>query len=938
MPNYTKQQLKFMHINVRSLTANFNNFKDFVSGSQWDIIAVTETWLDANISSDSLNLNGYFFLRKDRASRGGGVGLYVANYLKYDVIETNSNIEQLWINLYVKCKKIICGVIYRPPHFNCNSFLDELETSYSKCLPISSDIFCFGDVNIDMLNIELQNTIQFNNLISELDLVQLISDPTRTAQNTATLIDVILASNKNCVLDSGVINYNYSDHDAVFCHSAIKVLKPEPILRQHRNLKNINPELFYRDDMWTQLNAIYFTDNIDSKLKLLNDTIIQVFDKYAPIRLIKLTKSPSPWLNDDIRKLMSNRDKAKERYKKSRTLEHWETYKHLRNQTTSVIRVEKKAYFKSVTETRNSSIIWKSLNNLNLNKTKVPIPPHLSNVNDINQFFLNSIPKFNNDHSDLTNYYKNNFHANVPLNLFTFQLVDLDKILSALNKIKTNSIGSDGINLEMIKMCFPIIQYHLLNIINSCILEKYFPNEWKIAQVIPIPKCNKVEEYKDLRPISILPTFSKLLESILNAQLREYLGKNNILPVHQSGFRPQHSCTTALLHITDDILRANDEGKLTLLVLLDYSKAFDSIDHDIMAAIFHYLGLSRDSIQLLCSYLLNRIQSTKIDNTTSDPMQLTLGVPQGSILGPLLFCLYTTNFHKYVRHCKMHMYADDTQLYLSFKPEELNLAVNILNSDLDSILKASNDHALTLNASKTKVLLFGTSNLYQKNSKNIKLKLDNVELEIVTEAKNLGLWMDNSFRYKLHVSKCIQKAYSCMRLMYPHRTYLSTRIKTILCETIVLSQFSYCSSVYNFCLDSLHKNKIQKVQNSCLRFIFGIKKYDHVSHKLREVQWLNMQNRFTLQASTLFHSIILNEKPGYLYDKIITRSNIHNVNVRNKNALAAPSHKTSQFERSFTYNIYKIYNGLDNSLKSLKVSAFKKHMRELLLKKQHQAK
>lgn len=285
----------------------------------------------------------------------------------------------------------------------------------------------------------------------------------------------------------------------------------------------------------------------------------------------------------------------------------------------------------------------------------------------------------------------------------------------------------------------------------------------------------------------------------------------------------------------------------------------------------------------------------------------------------------------------MHMYADDTQLYMSFKPDELNLAVTHLNSDLDSISKASNNHALTLNASKTKVLLFGTNNLYQRFVKDVKLKLNNVELEVVSEAKNLGLWMDNSFRFRLHVSKCIQKAYSCMRLMYPHRTYLSTKMKTILCETLVLSQFSYCSSVYSFCLDSVYKHKIQKVQNSCLRFIFGIKKYDHVSHKLRELNWLNMQNRFILQSSTLFHSIIFNEKPSYLCDKIIFRSNVHSVNIRNKNALAAPSHKTAQFERSFTYNIYKIYNGIEESLKILRISTFKRHMRELLLKKQHQA-
>lgn len=176
-----------------------------------------------------------------------------------------------------------------------------------------------------------------------------------------------------------------------------------------------------------------------------------------------------------------------------------------------------------------------------------------------------------------------------------------------------------------------------------------------------------------------------------------------------------------------------------------------------------------------------------------------------------------------------------------------------------------------------------------------------------------------------------------MRLLYPHRSYLSTKIKSILCETIILSQFSYCSSVYSFCLDAAYRSKIQKVQNSCLRFIFGIRKYHHVSHKLEELRWLNMQNRFILQSSTLFHSIIVNGKPSYLSDKIIIRSEVHNINVRNKNALTAPPHRTAQFERSFTFNVYKIYNNLEDSLKCLKLATFKTHVRESLFKNQNQA-
>lgn len=175
------------------------------------------------------------------------------------------------------------------------------------------------------------------------------------------------------------------------------------------------------------------------------------------------------------------------------------------------------------------------------------------------------------------------------------------------------------------------------------------------------------------------------------------------LPAHQSSFRKRYSCTTALINITDDIIRATDSGMLTALVLLDYSKAFDSIDHEILMAIMSVVGLSENATRLVKNYLSNRKQIVKIGDNLSSSLSLDSGVPQGSVTGPLLFTMYTCNFHNCIKYCNTHMYADDTQLYYSFGDNDIVAAMQRINSDLASIYRCATDYSLLLNAKKTVV-------------------------------------------------------------------------------------------------------------------------------------------------------------------------------------------------------------------------------------------
>lgn len=924
--------LNIMHLNVKSLCANFDHFKNFVFSDSWSVVAVGETWLKPNIDSALVNLDGYRFIRRDRVKRGGGVGLYLSEKLKYKVIKLSDKIEQLWVSVSLPKTKIIIGVVYRPPDFSSTEFLDELDGSISYVSSLCDNIICLGDVNIDLL----KSNLMFENFLNDLQLNQLIDEPTRITSSTATLIDILLTNNKSIIKSSGVLDYHYSDHDAIFCRLGSCRREPEIII--FRNLRGIDLERLHVLLAGEDLNKIFHIKNIDEKVNFLTHAVLSVFDLLAPIKTIKKSKPSAPWLTDTLKILMKLRDNAKSRYRRTNAPAHFIYYKQLRNLTNSAVKREKKIYFSNIRG--DPRHFWKGLRNMGIvnTKPKPKIPAHLNDPDEMNKFFIQSVPAGNCCNQDLVEFFSTNIDSSNSSESFNFKLVESSDISEAIDKIKTNAVGLDGLNLEMIKMCLPVIRDHILNIINSCLLENCFPTSWKIAQVTPIAKSQTVNDYCDLRPISILPTLSKILEHIMNNQIRAYLDVNSLFPSFQYGFRKGYGCVTALLNVTDDIIRATDDDLLTVLVLLDYSKAFDCINHVLLNSICHYFGFSNGACSLIESYLTGRGQAVRVGNALSrSVLNLTRGVPQGSILGPLLFCLYTAMFDKYVQSSKLIAYADDTQLSLSFGIGKMNESIERMNRDLQSVFEISKCYDLALNPTKTKVLLFGPKRLRENCLDSIELKINGVPLEVVQETRNLGLVMDGALRFKSHVSKIIGGAVGGLKIMYQHRSYLSKSMKSELCKSVVLSHLNYCLPVFGPCLDALDLYRLQKVQNSCIRFVFGIRKFDRVSTRLHELGWLNVKNNLILRLASIIHRVLVESRPPCLRNRILLTSQRHNINVRSRSyCITAPRHRTALYERSFTYNSYRIYSRIPERIKLLRNTTFKKNVYLWLLNTQQQ--
>lgn len=921
--------LKIGCLNVRSLVPSFANLVEVILSESFDIFCVVETWLHNGIDNNLLHINDFTLFRCDRGSRGGGLCAFVKNIFNISIISTPKNIEQLWLNINLKNEKIALGIVYKPPTLDSQIFFNEMEDTLSLIAPTVDDIICLGDFNINVLNLHNAAVDNLFSLLDEFKLKQIIDTPTRITDKTTSLIDLILVLNYERIMDKGVIENQMSDHLITFCLLETANKLNEPRMVTYRNFKNFDYNSFELDLFSIPWYSIFDMNNSDDKVLFLTSNIIQLVDRHAPLITSRFTKPPAPWLTDNIRLMISLKEKALKKYKTTKSVIHLQYYKDLRNFTNQSIKREKKAYFEYKIKNSSSKEKWQFFkhNNLVHSNKKKDLPSHLKKPNEVNSYFADSVPNATVPESTLE-FYKNNFLNN---NSFKFQFVNNDTVAKIISGISTNATGCDGVNIRILELCCPHLIPYITHIVNFCLAECEFPTMWKSAVVTVLPKKSKPENFKDLRGISILPTISKILEKVIEQQVRVYLVNNNILPTVQSGFRPGHSCTTALLHIVDDVIEATDQGLCTVLILLDFSRAFDTVNHELLKAILGYLGFAEEAIRLFDSFLRNRKQKVKIDDKISSSVDLKCGVPQGSILGPLLFTLYTSHLITNLKHCKIHLYADDTELYYSFRAPDVDHASALINDDLANFIKSAEDHCLLINPKKSNIIVFGPKKQRNIVKTELHILIDNNPLEALDQVKSLGVLIDSDLRFVGQVNDLVQKAYVNLKYIYGNRYYLTQSAKILLCETLVLSLFNYADSLYGPCLTSISVNKIQKVQNSCLRLIYGIRKYERISHKLKEIKWLNMKNRRLHHSACLFHNIVINKTPSYLHNKIKFRTDVHTLNIRFKGLLTPPIHQTELFKRSFRYQICKVYNGIDKELKTCTIGTFKHKFKSRLL-------
>lgn len=929
--------MQISHVNIRSLISSFDMFKDFVESEEFDIIGVTETWLQPDFPTKFVEITDYIFLRHDRDNRGGGVGIYIHKNIKFKLYETNevenNGVEHIWVKVCLHNEWIGIGVIYKPPSIEYDK-LDVLEDIFLNISMETEQVIMMGDLNIDLLKNNAE-TRYLKSTLEYMNLKQCIKEPTRITETTESLIDIIAVSKNINVHVSGTKDMlNMTDHQLVYCMLEKKTVRKEQKKIIYRDFNKIKMEDFILDASIIQWNLVKENQqDITEKVIFINSAIVALYDFYAPVRTVYIRKAQKPYITDTIKEIIRLKNKAEQKYKRTRQETHRKYYIDIKNQLSTCIKNEKKAYYeyKLKNSQKNSKLIWKQLEQWGVhNKQRNTLPEELKDPCEINKYLVN-VGNSTNINKGLIKYYKEHKKGNITT-LNDLTNTTPEKIENLLATIKTNAQGLDNINLKMLKLISKQCIDPLTEIINESLRTGNIPQIWKQSVVTPLPKNYRPESFSEIRPINILPTESKLLEKTVAEQLNNHLEKNNILPTIQSGFRSKFSTCTALLKVISDLCKALDDQKLAYLVLLDYSKAFDLLDHDLLLAKMEYIGVEGTAISWFKSYIKDRQQCVKIEENISTLLTCDKGVPQGSILGPILYTIYTCDLPEVIKNCKVHLYADDTQLIKEFHPNDINKAIMDINEDLENVVKWSVDHGLRINPDKSTVILIGTDK-NRKRGQQLKTISININSSVIQEAevvKNLGLMIDNKLNFEEHVNKISNSAYMNLKHLYKFKTLLTSETKYLTCDSLILSRLNYCLSVYYPLLTYKLKNRLQKIQNMCLRYSYNINRREHITPYIRDLKILNIENRYVLQFSCLLYNVVNNGLPSYLKEQLVLRSELHVRNLRNT-TYNTPVHRTTKFEGSFTYTAPKTLNSMIDDLAYPSVQRFKSATKKRLI-------
>ena len=462
---------------------------------------------------------------------------------------------------------------------------------------------------------------------------------------------------------------------------------------------------------------------------------------------------------------------------------------------------------------------------------------------------------------------------------------------------------------------------------NNSFSSSTFPLLWKKAEIVPILKSGDSEEPANTRPISLLPILSKVCERAAHLQFVNFLDSNNIIHHLQSGNRKRHSTESALLYFTDELLNNMDQKKISVVVLLDMSKAFDSIRHDLMLCKLRKAGVSESACALFESYLSQREQVVKIQNTLSIPLPVTVGVPQGSIMGPVLFTLYVNDLFRVPKYCEPLGYVDDTKLLLGFPSSKLYDVISAVNEDLKEISSWCCRNSLLINPDKTKLLYVGVPQLMRILPAILpSATMLGTEIRPVAVAKDLGVHIDCHLNFNEHITKTVSDCIFKLSRVNRIKHLLDQKTLIYLMNAFVFSKLFYCSTVWS---STSKKNvrKLQLVQNYACRIVAGLRKYDHISEALKSLKWLNVEDKLRFNDSVMVYKCMNNLTPGYLSERFQLRSKIHQRNTRQNNDLTLPKCRLATGQRAFAFRGAKIYNHLSNHIRDTEsLSVFKKRL------------
>ena len=935
--------LHFMHLNIRSLfnKNKFDMFKQQMSQSNIDVLCLSETWLKRALPSNIINISGYTVTRLDRSweenghiKKGGGICMYIKNNLNFsdnsfcELNLSTINIEIHWISIKLtNLREIVIGNVYRPPQGDLKTFYRHINLCLDKLTSKNNrDIFMMGDFNINIDKASNKESKDLINLFNSFGLKQLIRETTRYGAKNSC-IDLIF-TNSDYISKSGTLDLNFSDHQAVYVTRKKNKIINKKITFKGRSYKNYNKDLFQDRLMEENWRSFFESDNPNKCWDILENKILLHLENMCPLKEFKINEYREAWMNRDLMELIIDKDKAMAHAKKSKKEDDFRIARNMRNTVGNLIFQSKKNHFEDEynASKKDPKKFWNNIFTILPKNKEQKLSINLKNdlkeeINSeetasyINDFFANIGPNLAKVHNKPWKYYGNeslNTIANLKINAGNVNLL-VDEIDI------TKSSGIDYISSKCLKDALAILIPHLCHIFKLSIEFGLFPKKWKIATIVPLYKGGGNDEVSNYRPVSLLPIPGKILEKLIHNHMMEYFENNKILSEYQFGFRKNHSTIDSIATLTDNILKSVNEGKVTLAAFIDFKKAFDTVNHNILLEKLYYLGIKGSLLTWIKNYLTNRVQRTICNGKLSGLNDIICGVPQGSILGPLFFLVYVNDLKNVLRNNNYQLYADDTVIYCSSTSfDRANIA---LQDILNKFGVWCSENALTVNVKKTKVMAFGSKNNIKKD-KGKNLMLNDEKISFVPTFKFLGVYLDQTLNFRHHMDMLVNNINFKLYLLSKIRKYLNNKSALTIYKSMILPYFDYADVVYMYS----NNPDLAKLDRAHLR---GLRISLKIQGKMDDIEIFNLGTISSLKNRRIVHSRNFmyknKEKCVIKNDGIITRANegpLFNIVKPNCESV----------KRSVYYGGASDWNNLDSSIRNLEnIFLFKRKQKSWLL-------
>jgi hypothetical protein len=946
-------------LNSRSVCNKSESILEYIAHHNLNLLIVTEAWLTGTHEYDKMVIkacspplfNAISWPRTHK--RGGGLLILYDEMVRVKKIEleTKFDLNAFEIGIFQiqnenEHNSITCCVIYRPPASKISSFFTNF-TKLCQDLLRYKRIILMGDFNLPQNQFDEDS--QFSSILTSFSLVQLVKEATHESGHILDLL--IIRSEDELNINHMKVVEGVADHCGVLFDMITTVMKnpqSSPI-RKTRRFHLFNKDEFcvslHDNVVLPLLRKFASSKNIweplpDTKsedfLKEMNELLVAELDKVAPLSSCPTRRQKKvAWWNNRCTMKKRELRRLEKAWRKTRLTVNRQIFTNARNDYHKILNAERNAYIKqSIIKCGvDSKKNWNLVNNLLGRKKVVLLPdsPRSLLVSQFNNYFKEKIVKIRESISPTSIVdCPRQFRVSQPLTSFDQVTgADLVNVLRTMN-IKSNKL--DILPHWLFKSTAQVLLPLLVCFVNS-VLRKGLPSVYKHAIITPLLKSNSLDsnDVKNYRPVSNFPTLVKIIEKVVAAKLTHHLEANGLIDPYQSAYRQHFSCETAIISILNDIYVATDRKEISIAVLLDMSAAFDTIDHNALITKLESMGVVDEALEWMVMYLNGRTHSTQIDDITSSPVPLSMGVPQGSVLGPLLFTLYIRELGEVIKDTgvRYNIYADDVQLLVHCKLSELSSALVRIGECLKKIQLWTSNNFLQLNPAKTEFIIFGSKDQLKKIDTKV-LIVNNECFQPKSVVRNLGVFLDSQLKFSKHIDNICRSAYANLRMLQSLRRSLTNCQFGVLAHALVLSRIESTPAVL-YGVEEGELKRLQRVIKATFRITFGFKRRDHIQYEMKKRGWLTIKQRISMRLMLILHNVISCSKPDYLKQLITFSSGDHGLRSQSRGDLASHGSKTKKGSRSFIVAAPKIWKSIDVATRQIvHRGAFRSAVKKLL--------